>query len=240
MNRDTHLKTIVLAMFFWVLASWMPSALAQQTIFNVPSADVTPKGHLYEEHESQFRPWNPDSFWNLTHYNALGVGHRTEVDVTLLNVSAPASHKVSLGLGFKSYVPLLVKKYREREFKLTYGELIPIALQRQGQDIGHWEYSHLSGRLPKLNTRLTAGVSNGSDLIFGRNVVCFIGGYEHPVTKKFSLIGDWFSGTHNLGFFIPGFSYSLPKDYVLFLGYQIPNTARCGHSGIVFEVSRVF
>jgi len=217
-----------------VLLLW-PVGYAQQTIFNVPSADVTPKDQIYLEHESQFKPWAPNAFWLGTHYTAYGIGHHTEIDATLSNVSAPPSGNVVLGLGFKSNFPLLAKKFPNRELKITVGNITPISLQ--GQGVGDWSYAHVSGRVPRLNTRLTAGVSAGTKQLFGRNTVGFIGGYEQPITQRFSLIGDWFSGTHANGYFIPGFSYILKGTTTLFVGYQIPNTRRVGPEGFVIEVS---
>ena len=213
----------------------LPVSDAQQTIFNVPSADVTPKDQIYLEHESQFKPWKPNEFWLGTHYTAYGIGHHTEIDATLSNVSDPASGNVVLGLGFKSNIPLLAKRLPQRELKLTVGNITPISLQ--GQGVGDWSYAHLSGRLPRLNTRLTTGVSVGTKQLFGRSTVGFIGGYEQPITKRFSLIGDWFSGTHSNGYFIPGFSYVLKGTTTLFVGYQIPNTKRVGPQGFVIEIS---
>ncbi len=221
---------LLLALLFNV-----PVSHAQQTIFNVPSADVTPQDQVYLEHESQFKPWRPNAFWLGTHYTAYGIGHHTEIDATLSNVSAPTSGNIVLGIGFKSNIPLLAKRLPQRNLKLTIGNITPISLQ--GQGVGDWSYAHLSGRLPKLNTRLTAGVSAGTKQLFGRNTVGFIGGYEQPVTPRFSLIGDWFSGTHSNGYFIPGFSYVLRGTTTLFVGYQIPNTKRVGPQGFVIEVS---
>lgn len=97
-----------------------------------------------------------------------------------------------------------------------------------------------SGRVPRLKTRLAAGVSVGTKQIFGRNTVSFIGSYEQPVTKRFILQGDWYSGTHSLGLFIPGFSYALPRDITLYAGYQIPNTKRSESQGFVFEIAKFF
>jgi hypothetical protein len=211
---------------------------AQQTIFNVPSADVTPQGTLFLQHESQFRAWEPDSFWLGTHYTAYGIGHNTELGATLINLSAPPSNNVSLMLGFKSAIPVLTNPFPEREFKITVGASTPISFQ--GRGVGAWVYSHLSSRLPTLKTRLTAGISGGTENLFGRDTVHFIGGYEQPITKRFSLIGDWFSGTHANGFFIPGFSFALTKSTNIYFGYQVPNNTKCGRSGIVFELAKFF
>src|SRR5688572_17155530 len=195
------IPNLILRQILLVTLCWFGCALsaaAQITIFNVPSADITPPKSLFLEHESQFRPYQPGPFEFVTQYSCLGIGFNTELDLTLLNVAAPSSHNISLGLGFKSAIPLLKRRCPKSELKLTVGELVPISLDNQG--VGNWSYAHVSGRLPYLNTRLTAGVSTGTKQIFFKNNVCFIGGYEHPITKNFALQGDWFSGDHGLSY----------------------------------------
>lgn len=203
----------------------------------MPSADVTPAKHVYLETEGQFRTWKPGRFFSGTEYVAVGVGHNTELNATVSNINSPGNGAITLGLGFKSSWPILPRKLPRRELKVTLGELMPISLR--GQGVGSWTYSHLSFRVPKLNTRVTAGVTAGTKQLFGRNTVGFIGGIEHPVTEKFSIIADWFSGTSSYGLFIPGFSYVLPKGISLFAGFQIPNNAKSGRTGFVIELSRV-
>lgn len=217
------------------------NAQAMQTVFNVPSADVTPKGRLFVEQESQFTPWAPSANWLGTSYTAVGVGHNTEIDATLYNVSAPASNNIVLGTGFKSAIPIpgLDKKYPAREYKFTVGDEVLTSLQSQG--VGNWAYAHLSGRVPVTNTRLTSGISTGTRQLFGENKVCFIGAVEQPVTKKLTLLTDWYSGSNNAqGFLIAGASYALPKESTVFVGYQIPNNANNGKSGFVLELAKTF
>ena len=133
----------------------------------------------------------------------------------------------------------LKDKYPKREYKLTVGSQILSSLE--GQGVGNWSYSHLSGRLPKTNTRLTGGVSYGTRQVFGKNTTCFIGGIEQPVTKKLSVISDWYSGNeHFAGFLITGISYAYPNNKTLYAGYQIPNSSQCGKSGIVVEFAKIF
>jgi len=214
---------------------------AMQTIFNVPSADVTEKGHVFVQQEAQFRAWGEDAFFNGTSYSAVGIGHNTEIDATLFNVGAPASHNISLGVGFKSAMPIagLKEKFPEREFKFTVGTDVLIGLE--GNGVGNWTYAHLSGRVPKLNTRLTAGLSYGTKQVFGIDSLAFIAGVEQPVTKKLTIIADWYSGSeHFAGFLIPGFSYALPKNVTIYVGYQIPNSPRNGVSGPVIEFAKIF
>lgn len=218
--------------------SGLPIANAQQTIFDVPSPEITPKNKLFLQHESQFRTWKPGRFLSNTEYSAYGIGHNTELDMTLFNVNAPVSDNITLGLGFKSSIPILKRTLPNQELKVTVGQLVPISLQ--GGGVGSWSYGTFSGRIPKLKTRLSGGVSVGTKQIFGRNAVSFIGTYEQPITKRFVLQGDWYSGTNNLALFIPGFSYAFPKDITLYGGYQIPNNARSGRQGFVFELAKFF
>jgi len=230
------IKRIILIICFF---GSMQIVMAQQTVFNVPSADVTPKDVLFLQHESQFRPWNPQSYWWGTHYAAYGIGHNTDIDMTLLNLSSPNSHNMSLGIGFKHSIPVFPKNEtcRTREIKVTVGSEVLIPLQNNG--VGNWSYAHISGRLPKLNTRLTSGISVGTQQFTGTNCpVSFIAAIEQPVTKKLNIIGDWYSGNNNVyGFLIAGISYQLPKDSTIYLGYQIPNSAHNGKSGFVVELS---
>jgi len=216
-------------------------ARAQQTIFDVPSDSITPAGRLFLQNEGQFRPWTPGAFYLGTQYQALGVGHNTELDMTLINITAPKSSPIVLGVGAKTAIPLLKKRLQKCQLKLIVGQLVPIALDRfQGVGgVGNWSYASLSGRVPWTHTRLQGGVSTGTRQIFGRTNVCFIGGYEQPLTPRLSLIGDWFSGRHSLGLFIPGFSLAFPRDYALYCGFQIPNFRENGRTGFVVELAKV-
>ena len=205
-------------------------ASAQQTIFNVPSADVTEKGKIFVQHESQFS----NKFGLHTEYGAYGIGKNTELDLTLFGVGTRNVRNEVLGIGFKTSLPI----HKESETKFTVGNIIPISLT--GKGVGGYFYSHLSTRLPKLKTRLTSGVLVGTNTLFGRDFVCYIGGIEQPITRKFSIVMDYHSGKHANGFLIPGFSYTIADNLVLWTGYQIANNRANGDNGFVIELSKVF
>jgi len=212
------------------------SAYAQQTIFNVPSAEVTPEGVLFLQHESQFRPY-PKQFWLSTHYSALGIGQGTELNVTLFDLNAPFTRSLDLGVGFKNVHPILVKRFPTLEFKTILGSLVVPSLQ--GKGVGNWTYVAMSGRLPKIKTRLTAGATYGTEHIFGKTMVGFIGGVEQPLTKRFSAIMDWYSGDSSLGLLIPGVGIQATDTVQIFAGYQIPNPSnKLIPSGFVIEIAK--
>lgn len=215
--------------------------LATQTIFNVPSADVTEKGHVFIQEEVQTTPWVTDDAFFSTTFGAIGVGHNTEISYSLFNVGSPATQNISAGVGFKSVIPIpgLKEKFPEREFKFTVGSNILLGLE--GNGVGNWTYAHLSGRVPKLNTRLTAGMSYGGRQAFGENATSFIAGVEQPITKKISLLGDWYSGSeHWAGYLIVGGSYAFKKNVTLYTGYQIPNSPNVGSPGFVVQLAKIF
>lgn len=233
-----YLKLLLIIIFFTFSNI---SASAMQTIFNVPSADVTEKNHVFLQQEAQFNGSNPGAFFLGTTYSAVGIGHNTELDCTLFNVGAPATQNMTVAAGFKSAIPIpgLKEKFPEREFKFTIGSDMLFGVE--GNGVGNWTYAHLSGRVPKLNTRLTAGISYGTRQVFGQETTAFIAGVEQPVTKKLNLIGDWFSGSeHWAGYLITGFSYAFPKNTTLYAGYQIPNSPQVGNSGFVIELAKIF
>lgn len=232
------MKKIVLFIIFFMT---MGMAYSQQTVFNAPSADVTPENRYFIQLEEQFRPYSPQ-FGNGTVYNCYGIGRQTELNLTLFNANAPATHNLGLGTGFKSAVliPKLKDKYPDREYKFTVGSMVISPLSNQ-KSVGNWSYAHLSGRVPKLNTRISAGMSYGTRQVFGKTKACFVGVVEQPITPKLTALAEWYSDDEQcLGYLISGFNYKLPKDQALIVGYQIPNSSQVGLSGFVVQYSKLF
>ena len=221
------MKPFLLILFVFLFCS---QAQAQQTIFDVPSADVLDKGKVFLQHESQFS----GKFGLFTHYASLGVGKNTELDLTLFGVGTKNVRNEVLGAGFKTAIPL----HEKSETKLTVGSLVPVSLT--GKGVGGYFYSHLSTRLPKLKTRITSGVFVGTTTLFGRDFISCIAGIEQPINKRFGLVMDWYSGKHSYGFLIPGFYYSFSRNTTLWIGYQIHNNKENGNNGFVIELSKIF
>jgi hypothetical protein len=234
---ETTMKRVCTAAAAMMVLAFV--AKAQQTIFNVPSADLTPKGSGYFEQESQFRAWAPGQYWHGTDYFAYGLSDTTEANVNLYNTSVPAGN-IAVGLGLRSVFKLFGDAYPDREFKVTVGGQMLISAQ--GQGIGYWAYAHGSGRVPKLKTRLTAGMSSGTRQLFGETTrLHFISGVEQPLSGRVTLMADWFSGGHALGFLTSGFSVALNKTTGIFLGYQRPNNETiAGRSGLTLELTKIF
>lgn len=222
--------------------AWLavPTAWAQQAIINLPSADLTPKGEAFAMNESFVRPYGDGtSEWKTTNFFTYGLTDTTELAVTTFNAGLPRTDNFTVAVGFKSVIPLLQERLKERELKWTVGAMLPISMQ--GRGVGSYGYTHLSMRLPKVRTRVTAGVNAGTDQIFDRDVVSFIGAIEHPIGKEWNLIAEYYSGTHNFAGLVTGLIYHRHKsDTVFVLGYRIPPNPESGRHGFVFEIGQFF
>jgi hypothetical protein len=225
----------MLALLTVCLIGLQKSAAAQQAIVNLPSADITPKGQHFLMHEMQTRPFGDNRFWYGTNFYCYGVGKNTELAVTTYNSGTPQALNENVGVGFKTAVPLFAGSHPNREIKWTFGKMTTYSLR--GRGMGGFVYTHGSFRLPKLQTRLTAGVSGGSRTLFKKNTVHAITGFEHPIIKhRLYAIGEWFSGRHDFGFFTPGVLFH-PKTerQVIVVAYKIANNRANGANGLVFE-----
>lgn len=223
---------------FAVCLSLASTTYAQQAIVNMPSADITPKGKHFLMHETQTRPWNPSRYWLATNFYAYGIGHATELAVTSYNAGSPKSPDFSTGIGFKSAPQILKGKWADREVKQTFGSML--VANHRGLGVGHFTYTHTSFRLPKLETRLTAGAWAGTRQLFRRNTGNVLAGIEQPVGHKMILLAEWFGGNHDFGFFIPGVLFHPAKDQFIVVAYKIPNNPRNGSPGFVLEYGLVF
>ncbi len=243
--KRLKLSTILSLTFLSINA---PTLLrAQSLIVGIPSANVAHKGKLELTHESQFNWWEGNLKWNSFNFLCYGLNDRTELTVSFNNLSSPASGNLTLGAGFKHIVPLGVAA--RNELKLTVGSNALISVQNRG--VGGWVYSHLSGRVPATRTRLTGGLSygteqafgfrttrsglNGADIIKPLRPLSVIVGIEQPIVGHFSLIADWFSGTHDLAAVIAAAQYETPR-ITYIAGYKRTNDQTNGANAIIVEL----
>jgi hypothetical protein len=214
---------------------------AQSLIVGIPSADVAEKNHLEITHESQIGK----SSWNSFNFACYGLGKGWELTSTLNNLNNQGSSNLALGLGFKKIIPLN-NRSPKTEQKLILGTNMLYAFQRK--DPGIWSYAMYSFRIPASQTRFTGGVTYGESQTFGfkynRNLTPmvlqennrfeFLGGIEQPIAKGFSIIGDWYQGTHDLAAFIPAVQKDIGH-HVLIVGYKIANNPSSGSNAFILE-----
>lgn len=205
---------------------------AQSTIFNLPTTDVVAKKKVYFEFDYVGHLAQPDQggFHTFVPRVVAGVGGHVEIglNVAATHSSAPVtvyvqpnikwrfySHEgtgVAASVGAIAFTPLRHRDDHDtfglfygnvsRKFKGDYGPRLTVG----GYGLGGYDF---------------AGLDKGGVLL----------GYEQPLTSKASFVADWFSGKNSFGYVTPGFSFTLPKNQVINIGYSFGNDGR-GNNGL--------
>ena len=146
-------------------------------------------------------------------------------------------------LGFKTSIPLLGEQAK-MPLRLVVGDMFefterPLDQTRlRNPHEGNWMYAILNTEIPRLKTRITGGLSDGTKVLFGERANGFLGGVEQPLSKRWTFQADWFSGHHELAYWIPGVVYRFRERWMISLGFQIPNRQTHGSRAVVFELTR--
>ena len=211
-------------------------AAAQSLIVGIPNADTTPRGRVALTHESQALVFQGAPSWNSFSFVTYGVSDHVEASLSLTNLSRPQYGDLVLGAGFKWVIPVLERRLPELELRLTLGQVSLFSLERSA--LGAWAFTHASARIPRLHTRLTAGVSYASSQLFGdgSNPWSFMAGIEQPITEWFWLVADWYSGDHALGAFIPAVQFNIHDRVAMIFGFKRDNNRTAPRDGVIAEV----
>jgi hypothetical protein len=210
---DRNSIRLIAAGLFLAIAA---SALAQQTIFNVPSADVLDKGKTYLEGDALWRPQEP-KFALFTARGVYGFGANIEAGVNFGGFLTPG-RSVPYATPNIKWQP-----WHNDNLAFTTGAfgLFYLRGSRDGKPAALW-YGEASYKLP-TNTRLTAGgywASSGyaaPDPQAGALL-----GFEQKINDHLNIIADWISGDNGIGYFTPGVSVPL-GDWTIYAGYSFKN-----------------
>jgi hypothetical protein len=237
-----NLKTIISQTIIFLFLNNI-RLYSQSLIVGIPSVDVAEKHHLEVTHETQWKFWGEEKKWNSFNFACLGIGNNAEITATFNNLTNGISDNLAVGLGAKKVFELK-KENNIWETKIALGGNVLYSTVRK--DFGVWTYGLGSFRIPSTKTRFTGGLNYGQSQTFGfltsengmsakpNNLVTFLGGIEQPITKHISIIGDWYSGTHDLASFIPAIQFDVKK-HVIIIGYKLPNNKLSGNQALILE-----
>ena len=212
-----------------------PPALAQQTIFNVPSADVLNPGKLYVETDELFRPTAPE-FSSTTIRGVVGLFPRAEAGVNFGGLIAPGPAVPTATVAVK------LQPVRIGDFAVTAGGYGLFYL-RGSQDGGPagMGYGFVSYRLPKLGTRIelggwyaSAGFVHPPHRVFGSSTGGALATFEQPLpwVKGLTVAADWWSGENAIGYVSPGLIYTFGH-WTAYAAYSIKNGDTKGNAGLI-------
>jgi hypothetical protein len=218
-----------------------PAAMAQSTIFNVPTTDTVAKGKGYFEFD--FLPQAPGTSSARTYiYNprfVAGIANNLEAGANFFTAHTAGGVYCGTAETCAYFQPNIKFKYYNSDaagVALAAGILWNTPMnQRNVQDSWGYVYANVSKKVKTGNygPRFTAGpygvvganqdMAEGATSFLDQPRAGVILGYEQPVHTKASIVADWFSGKNGLGYFTPGISITLPHNGLFNAGYSFGN-----------------
>ena len=241
MKSNRVLSGLFVALLFVVAAQ---TAMAQSTIFNIPSGDTVDKGKAYFEFDFLPQAPGPDLGSRTYLYNprlVVGGPHDTEFGVNFptFHTGGGSAACTSTG-GTCAYIEpnFKWKFYKNDDEGLSFvgGALLHQPLNGRSTVLGVQQnetwglfYGDFTKKIKTgdYGPRFSAGpyvVADSTKVDFGaghRGGVIL--GYEQPLSKKVSFVSDWYSGKNYYGYFTPGISITLPANGLFNAGYSIGN-----------------
>lgn len=227
------------AIFVYAIA-FNSTAKAQQTVFNVPSADVLDAGKVYLEIDAAFKPNNGRiirRFSSFVPRFVAGVGGNVEVGLNLTGNINPGADSTTL-------VPAVKWRFyqnKKKDFAVFAGNNFYIPVRNRAYKFGTYTYAATAKMIGK--TRLTAGA-----FVFSKSVVASgaaRGGgqfaVEQTINSKLTVSADWLTGKHASGYFTPGAIYKFTPKLTGYFAYSIGNAdARKGNNFLLLEAGYNF
>jgi hypothetical protein len=191
---------------------------AQQTIMNVPSADVTDKGHVYFRGDSFYQP-SPAAY-NFNGNFAFGLGHNFEIDLNGMNLVHP-NQQSSVMPGFKW------DAYKGKSLTLYVGDQFTQPVTNKLYSRGNFVYAAVA--YTKGNLRLTGGAWGSQNSFAPGNRNGALAGVEYTA-KTFKNGGslvptyDFESGSGLNGYSSFGVMIYPIKRLMILPAYDVGNT----------------
>jgi len=209
----TLFRVIVLFVTGVVLSA---PAIAQETIFNVPSGDILEKCKVYGEFDFAYL-WE-NRVGSYTPRIVAGIGHQIEVGLNLNGITTPGRSQTTPTPTVKW------RAYNRNGWAFLLGNDVFIPVQNRTYDAGNYFYAELTKTL-KPQTRFTLGAFDFTPhVVASGNRAGGQFGLEQPVSKRVTLAPDWFTGNHAAGYFTPGAATKLSSKATLYAAYEIGNS----------------
>jgi len=237
MGKFTYFGISKMVVLLLVLCGGLTVAHSQQTVFNVPTTDVLDKGKVYFELDISAKPNDSDALNKFSSFVPRvvgGTGHNVEIG---LNISG----NVQPGADSTTLVPAL--KWRvynggDNGWAVVAGTHAFIPVHNKAYDIGNYTYTMVQKTF-KTKTRVGFGSGFFTKDVVAPNAVRGVGQFtfEQPVTNKFTIASDWYTGKHANGFWTSGGIYKVTTKLTAYAGYSLGNAnASSGNHFFLVEI----
>jgi hypothetical protein len=192
-------------------------ACGQETVFNVPSADVLDAGKVYGELDGTVRVVDP--FAMFTPRIVVGIGHGIEVGANFDGLSAPTLDQLDIS----PTVKWRLWNRETSEWSFYVGDNLFFPVRQRTYNAGNYAYASFAKQW-KHGTRVGFG---GYD--FTRYVVANAnraGGqftFEQRLNDRWTLAAEWYTGKQAVGYANAGAIIKLTSKLTLYAAYQIGN-----------------
>lgn len=195
-------------------------ALAQLTILNVPSADVTISKSIYERTDMTYRPSNAQS--TLTPNFMFGTGRGTELDLNANTVSHPENQPLSIESGFKSAYALVSSPSSTDGFVVFGGTKFSNTVRNTAGNFS--SYTYIATAMSYGKSRFTSGMWNSYNYTAQADRVGAFLGYEYKFNGKYTVASDWSSGSGSNGVTTTGLMWFPNSRLMIIPSYQVGNS----------------
>lgn len=201
---------------FFVLFFIKQGVFAQQTIISVPSSEVLPSGDIIIKDSNRFDPFYPNESLNITPNLIFGTGKGTEASIGA-STAIDEQTTVRADIGFKKVF------FIKNASRFTVGTRLNPYLSGE-KTMDTMVYSHLSYRIRKTRTSITAGgyVASRKNYLPNKGGVLF-GVEQVIIPNKLRLAVDWLSGEDSFSVLGVGLKYRPVPTLSITSAIIIPN-----------------
>lgn len=216
---------------------------AQQTYFNVSESDITEKHKIIVQQQFSIQ----STYRSLTTFD-YGLGNNWEIGANLYNLDYDPGQRMLVRNDTSTqmaYAPLLLLNAQKvfdlnKQFRVGIGAQggINLGPTNRNKFVG-FAYTNLAGSFAKDHYKATVGVYTGHVRYLGEGPrIGFQAGFDAGIFyEKLHLMGDWISGSHEVGQSVLGLEIYLFKSVPLALGWQRSNSD--GSSAVVVQLTYV-
>lgn len=223
------MKFVYSALTLLILTTIVYHANAQQTYFNVPSSDIVGKHEVAVQQQINIS----ESLHSATTIN-YGLGREWEIGANLYNLDYQLSERRFTRNDStlqQPYGPLLLLN-AQKAFDITKNLEVAVGAQgglnltpsARSQWVGYL-YTHVAGSLRDEHYNWSLGAYTANPRYTGEGPrTGFQAGFDAGIFyQKFHVLGDWISGSHELGQLVLGAEVYLGKHFPLAIGWQRTN-----------------
>ena len=211
------------------------AALAQSSIFFVPSTDTQEKTTFYLSLESyaHFDKYEKGGFQSYGPSIVFGLSKNVEIGVNYYYTrdGNGSASEIQPTIKWKAY------DNDKNGVAVAVGSVVFIPLNdAAGNKTSAMFYANASKTFESAKgMRLTGGIYRmvNTDQDFGTKTGALVG-FEQPITEKLTLLADWTSGKNRLGYSNIGFGYGIKKSQYLAVAYTFGNSGRANNFLSVF------